>query len=99
MDSFFLAYHVPKFLNKNVMSAYFPYLAENQYSVSMIICERNIYKLSDLSNSQKAIVIEKLSAWLEYLIENNFLSIDELTNQIMSILHLSWSDVMSFYQI
>lgn len=83
-------------LNKNVMSAYFPYLAENLYSVSKILCERNIYKLSELSNSQKAIVIEKVALWLEYLIENDFLTIDELTNQIMSILHLSWSDVMSF---
>ncbi|XP_025415037.1 codanin-1 [Sipha flava] len=93
IDQVFLAtYHVPKFLNKNVMSAYFPYLAENVYSVSMILCERNIYILSEISNSQKAIVIEKLTAWLEYLIENNFLLLDELTNQIMSILHLSWSD-------
>lgn len=96
MNNFVLAYHVPKFINKNVMNAYYPYLVENQYPVSNLLCERNIYKLSMMPNSQKAIIMEKVKAWLEYMIENDFLTIDELTNQIMSILHLSWPDVISF---
>lgn len=75
------------------MKAYHPYLAEHLYSVSMIICERNIYILSEKSNTHKAIVSEKITAWIQYFIENDFLTIDELTNQIMSILQLSWPEV------
>lgn len=76
------------------MIAYHQYLAEKLYTVSMIICERNIFVLSQKSNSQKAIIGEKLTAWIQYFIENDFLTIDELTSQIMSILQLSWSEVI-----
>jgi len=77
------------------MKAYYPYLAEKLYSVSMIICERNIFILSQASNSYKAIISPKITAWIQYFIENDFLTIDELTNQIMSILRLSWPEVIS----
>lgn len=60
----------------------------------MILCERNIYILSEKSNSHKAIIGEKIVIWLEYFIENNFITIDGLTNQIMSILRLSWPEVI-----
>lgn len=92
---FILAFHTPKLLNKNLMKAYHPYFAEKLYTVSMILCERNIYILSEKSNSDKAIIGEKITSWLEYFIENNFLAINELTNQIMSILRLSWPEVNS----
>lgn len=89
-----LAYQMPKLFNKDVMKAYHSYLAEKLYTVSMIICERNIYILSEKSNSIKAIISEKITAWIQYFIENDFLTIDELTNQIMSILQLSWPEVI-----
>ncbi|XP_025191924.1 codanin-1 isoform X1 [Melanaphis sacchari] len=93
IDNVLLAtYQMPKLINKDVMKAYHPYLAENLYIVSMIICERNIYILSEKSNSHKAIISEKITAWIQYFIENNFLTIDELTDQIMSILQLSWPE-------
>lgn len=79
--------------NSDVMKAYRPYFSEKLYTVSMIICERNIHLLSEKSNSQKAIISEKITAWLQYFIEYDFLTIDELTNQIMSILRLSWPEV------
>jgi len=91
---FVSAYHMPKLFNKDVIKAYHPYLAENLYTVSMIICERNIYILSLKSNSHKVIISEKVTAWIQYFIENDFLTIDELTNQIMSILQLSWPEVI-----
>jgi len=94
LSTFVSAYQMPKLFNKDVMKAYHPYLAENLYTVSMIICERNIYILSEKSNSHKAIISEKITAWMQYFIENNFLTIDELTNQIMSILQLSWPEVI-----
>lgn len=94
LSIFVSAYQMPKLLNKDVMKAYHPYLAENLYTVSMIICERNIYILSEKSNSHKAIISEKITAWIQYFIENNFLTIDELTSQIMSILQLSWPEVI-----
>lgn len=84
--------------NKNVMKTYHPYFAERLYMVSMIICERNIYVLSEMSNSQKSIISEKITAWIQYFIENDFLTIDELTYQIMSILQLSWPEVISYSQ-
>lgn len=77
------------------MIAYHKYFAEKMYSVSMIICERNVYCLSNKSNSQKSIIGEKLTCWIQYFIENDFLTIDELTSQIMSILQLSWPEVIS----
>lgn len=93
IDSVLLAtYQMPKLFNKDVMKAYHPYLAEKLYTVSMIICERNIYILSEKSNSHKAIISEKITAWIQYFIENDFLTIDELTNQIMSLLQLSWPE-------
>lgn len=94
LSIFVSAYQMPKLFNKDVMKAYHPYLAENLYTVSMIICERNIYILSGKSNSHKAIISEKITAWIQYFIENNFLTIDELTSQIMSILQLSWPEVI-----
>lgn len=87
---------MPELFNKNVMNAYHPYLAENLYAVSLIICERNIYLLSEKSNSYKTIIREKITAWIQYFIENNLLTIDELTNQIMSILRLSWPEVIYY---
>lgn len=89
-----LAYHMPEMFNKNVMTAYYPYFAERLYMVSMLICERNIYILSEMSNSQKSIISGKITAWIQYFIENDFLTIDELTYQIMSILKLSWPEVI-----
>jgi len=91
---FILAYNMPKLFNINVMKAYHPYLAEKLYAVSMIICERNIHVLSEKTNSYKAIISEKITDWIKYFIENDFLTIDELTNQIMSILRLSWPEVI-----
>lgn len=85
---------MPHLLNTNVMKAYHPYLAENIYAVSLIICERNIYILSEKSNSHKAMVGEKITAWIQYFIVNDLLAIDELTNQIMSIFHSSWPEVI-----
>lgn len=85
---------MPKLFNKKVMKAYHPYLAEKLYAVSMIICERNIHVLSEKNNSYKAIISDKITAWIKYFIENDFLTIDELTNQIMSILRLSWPEVI-----
>lgn len=96
-NTFFSAYQVPKLFNKNVMIAYHPYLAEKLYTVSMILCERNIYVLSEKTNSQKAIIGEKLTVWIQYFIENDFLTIDELTNQIMSILQFSWPEVIFIF--
>lgn len=85
---------MPKLINSDVMKAYHPYLTEKLYTVSMIICERNIYVLSEKSNSHKAVVGEKLTAWLQFFIEKDLLTIDELTNQIMSILRISWPEVV-----
>lgn len=79
------------------MKAYHPYLNEMLYKVSMIISERNIYILSEKCNSEKVIMREKITAWIQYFIENNFLTIDELTNQIMAILRLSWPEVFNLY--
>lgn len=87
---------MPKLINVNVMKAFHPYIAEKLYPVSKIICERNIYILSEKSNSQKSIISERITAWIQYFIENNFLTIDDLTNQIMSILRLSWPEVFIF---
>lgn len=85
---------MPKLVNSDVMKAYYPYLAEKLYTVSMVICERNIYVLSEKSNSHKAVVSEKITGWLQFFIEKDFLTIDELTNQIMSILRISWPEVV-----
>lgn len=85
---------MPMLFNKDVMKAYHSYFAENLYPVSMIVCERNIYILSQKSNSHKTIISEKITAWIQYFIENDFLTIDELTDQIMSILQLSWPEVI-----
>lgn len=90
----FSAYHLPKLINLNVIKAFHPYLAEKLYPVSKIICERNIYILSEKSNSQKSAINDKITAWIQYFIENDFLTIDDLTNQIMSILQLSWPEVI-----
>lgn len=93
IDNVLLAtYQMPMLFNKDVMKAYHPYFAEKLYTVSMIVCERNIYILSQKSNSHKAIISEKITAWIHYFIENDFLTIDELTDQIMSILQLSWPE-------
>lgn len=81
------------------MKAYHSFFAEKLYTVSMIICERNVYVLSEKSNSHKAVVSEKITSWIQYFIENDFLTIDELTNQIMSILQLSWPEVILFIHI
>lgn len=78
------------------MKAFHPYIAEKLYPVSKVICQRNIYILSEKSNSEKSIISEKITAWIQYFIENNFLTIDDLTNQIMSILQLSWPEVIIF---
>lgn len=77
------------------MQAYHPYFVEKQYAVSMVLCERNVYVLSEKPNSHKAITSEKITAWIQFFIENDFLTIDELTNQIMAILQLSWPEVFS----
>jgi len=85
---------MPNMFNAELMKAYHPYIVEKLFAVSKIICERNIYILSEKSNSQKAIVSEKVTAWIRFFIENDFLTIDELTNQIMSILRISWPEVI-----
>lgn len=89
-----LAYIMPNLFSTEVMKAYYPYIIEKLYAVSKIICERNIYVLSEKSNSQKAVISEKVTAWITFFIENDFLTIDELTNQIMSILRISWPEVI-----
>lgn len=88
---------MPKLITTDVMKAYHPYLNEMLYTVSMIICERNIYILSKQCNSEKIIISEKITAWIQYFIENDFLTIDDLTNQIMAILRLSWPEVFDIY--
>lgn len=81
------------------MKAYHPYFAQKLYTVTLIICERNIYILSEKSNYQKSMISEKITAWIRYFIENDLLTIDELTNQIMSIFHSSWPEVILFSTI
>ncbi|VVC38331.1 Codanin-1, C-terminal domain [Cinara cedri] len=85
-------FHKPMLINSNVMKAYHPYLNEMLHKVSLIICERNIYILSEKCYSEKIIISEKITAWIQYFIENDFLTMDELTNQIMAILKLSWPE-------
>ncbi|XP_050528822.1 codanin-1 [Daktulosphaira vitifoliae] len=93
IDNVLLAtYHSPKLINTDVIKAYHQYFNEKLFEVSLILCERNINLLSHKSNSVKALIADKITEWIKYFIENSYLTIDDLTNQIMSILRISWPE-------
>ncbi|XP_050426498.1 codanin-1 isoform X2 [Adelges cooleyi] len=93
LDNLMLAtYHSPKLITTDIIKVYHPYFNERQFDVSTILCERNINLLSEKSNSLKSVTGDKIAEWIKYFIENEFLTIDDLTNQVMSILQTSWPE-------